>query len=164
MSKQVTLISNDRTQLERVLVPALSKKVLGFNPRSNFMPHVKNVLVNKLIRVEANRENLLKLQGQINKAPEGATIQDLQLLAHNVLQMVAYMKPEDYTSWDITSFLEESIDNALSLPSVDYNEEVDNRQLGEFLQALKLRDKLLLAHYYDLNEDLEKNIWPIPKH
>lgn len=163
MARTVTLISNNNLKLNRVILPN-AVKPLG-EPKTINSPYLKGiqkVLVTKLIRVEATVENLKKVKLYMEHT-RTVTVYDFQILVHNALQIMAYLNPNDYEAWKEIEYLKHHIQDTIDAccPPVDYNEEVDVENLGLLQRDLSVRTQILLAHYWDVNEYLDK-MWNTP--
>lgn len=163
MARPVTLISNNRLNLSKVIVPNASKILPeGKTITSHYLRAISTVLVTKLIRIEATVENLKKVKLYMEHT-RTLTVHDFQVLVHNCLQIMAYLNPNDYQDWEEIEYLKHHINDTIEAccPPVDYNEHQEIQDLSLLLSDMGIRTKILLAHYWDTNEFLDRK-WNLP--
>lgn len=163
MARHVTLISNNHLNLNRVIIPNASKDLSKAKTiTSPYLKAISKIPVTKLLRIQATPENLKKVKLCMERT-RTLTFNNFQILVHNCLQIMAYLSPNDYEAWKELEYLNHHINDTIEVccPPIDAEEEQALDDLVLLRKDISIRTNILLAHYWDVNEFLEK-MWDIP--
>lgn len=163
MARPVTLISNNHLKLNRIIVPNASKDLSEAKTiTSPYLRAIEKVPVTKLLRIEATPENLQKVK-QYMLHTSTLTYIGFQILVHNCLQIMAYLNTNDYEAWKEIEWLNHHNNDTIEAccPPTDAEEQQTLDNLLLLRRDISTRTNILLAHYWDVNEFLEK-MWDTP--